>query len=432
MPGRNQQRSVFRALAQLTAIVALVAGAADSALAKKRPHKHKPRAAHAKVEPNFKPAYPARLLTRAEILATDPDRLARVGRHIVIGYHDYAAVKALVQRRAIAGVFITDHNVRGRSSDTTAWAMAELQAIRSSQGLPPLIIAADQEGGTVSRLSPPLKRQPSLSRVLQGLKTDAEMETAVRAYARTQAAELKRIGVTLNFSPVVDLNINPTFRGDGETRLRMRAISKDPQTVAKVAEWYCDTLADAGLMCTLKHFPGLGRAKRDTHVTSASIEASEEQLDSNDWIPFRRGMSKPNAVTMLGHVRVPAIDDLTPASFSLIVIRDLIRKKWNYDGLVITDDFSMGAVTRNKDGVGGAAIKAVQAGADIILVSFSEKHLDTVMSALIEADEKGELDARLNAESNARLTRTVTRFNANALPAAAPGAPGIKAADGPR
>ncbi len=422
----------MRALATTAAVIALIAAGIDHADARKRHHKTKPRPEAAKVEPKIKPAYPTRMLTRAEILATDPERLARIGRHLVIGYHDYAAVKALVQRRAIAGVFITDHNVRGRPTDATAWLMAELQAIRSSQGLPPLIIAADQEGGTVSRLSPPLKRQPSLARILRGLKTDTEIETAVRAYARTQAAELKRIGVTLNFSPVVDLNINPAFRGDGETRLRMRAISNDPQTVAKVAEWYCDTLAEAGLMCTLKHFPGLGRAKRDTHVTSASIEASEDQLDSNDWVPFRRGMSKPNAVTMLGHVRVPAIDDVTPASFSLIVIRDLIRKKWNHDGLVITDDFSMGAVTRNQDGIGGAAIKALQAGADIILVSFSEKHLDTVMSALIEADAKGELDARLGDESYARLSRTVTRFNANALPAATTLAPGIKSADGPR
>ncbi len=116
---------------------------------------------------------------------------------------------------------------------------------------------------------------------------------------------------------------------------------------------------------------------------------------------------------MLGHVRVNAIDSATPASYSQSVISTLIRKKWEHDGVVITDDFSMGAVTRSKVGVGGAAIKALQAGADIVRVSFSEKHLNTVMSALLEADEKGELDPKQSDASFTRLTRFITQSHAS-------------------
>lgn len=353
-----------------------------------------------------------KILKRDEILAADSTRLERIGRHIMIGYHGLQAVKALVERRAIAGVFITDHNVRGRKVEAIKADIDMLQAIRKEQGLPPLIIAADQEGGSVSRLSPPLKRQPSLGSLIAKAKSDEERRTIVEAYAVEQAAELSRLGVTLNFGPVVDLNLDPKMRSDGETRLRLRAISADPYTVAKVAGWYCDTLAEAGLMCTLKHFPGLGRVRRDTHVASAEIDVTEGTLELNDWVPFRRTMDRPNAVTMMGHVRVGVLDKTAPASYSQVVIGDLVRKNWNYDGLIVTDDFSMGAITRGKPGIGAAAVKALNAGTDVLLVSFSEKHLDTMMSALLAADEAGEIDHAALARSRARLDRVLSPLGA--------------------
>lgn len=355
-----------------------------------------------------------KILKRDEILAADSTRLERIGRHIMIGYHGLPAVKALVERRAIAGVFITDHNVRGRKVEAIKADIDMLQAIRKEQGLPPLIIAADQEGGSVSRLSPPLKRQPSLGSLIAKAKSDEERRTIVEAYAVEQAAELTRLGVTLNFGPVVDLNLDPKMRSDGETRLRLRAISADPYTVAKVAGWYCDTLAEAGLMCTLKHFPGLGRVRRDTHVASAEIDVTEGTLELNDWVPFRRTMDRPNAVTMMGHVRVGVLDKSAPASYSKTVIGDLVRKNWNYEGLIVTDDFSMGAITRGKPGIGTAAVKALNAGTDLVLVSFSEKHLDTMMSALLAADEAGEIDHEALARSRARLDRVLSPLGASA------------------
>lgn len=348
-----------------------------------------------------------RELSRAEILAADPVRLERIGRHIVIGFHSYSDVKALVEKRAIAGVFITDHNVRGRTAAAVKADIDRLQDIRKAQGLPPLVVAADQEGGSVSRLSPPLKRQPSLAYALAKAATDEERKPIVLSYARMQASELQRMGVTMNFGPVVDLKLNPKNRSDGETRLRLRAISADPYTVAKVAEWYCAGLSEEGIMCTLKHFPGLGRVTRDTHVASAEISASEGTLELNDWVPFRRVMKQPYAVTMLGHVRVGVLDKSAPASFSQTIIGDLMRGTWEHEGLLVTDDFSMGAVTRAKGGLGRAAVKSLNAGMDYVLLSYSEKHLNILMSALLAADEAGTLDANTLARSRARIDRVL-------------------------
>lgn len=345
------------------------------------------------------------VLTRAEILATDADRLTRVGQHIIIGFHDFGSLRALVEKQLIAGIFITTHNVAGHSAAQIKNQIDALQDIRRAQGMPPLIIAADQEGGQVSRLSPPLKKQQSLARALVGSNDDESRRKIVEDYAGVQAAELKRIGVTVNFGPVVDLNLANAKREDGETMLRQRAIAADPYLVTKAAGWYCATLAKAGIMCTLKHFPGLGRVARDTHIASGDISASEGMLELNDWVPFRRLMNRANVATMLGHVRVAAIDKDTPASFSKPVIGQLIRQTWEHDGLLITDDFSMGAISGSRDGVGGAAVKSINAGADLILVSFSEKYLDPVLSALIRADEEGALDVKTTEASRARITR---------------------------
>ena len=351
---------------------------------------------------------PLKLLPRAEILASDQGRLERLGRRLMVGFENFAEVKTLVEKRAIAGIFITDQNVRRRKAEDFAKDIRSLQDIRKSQGLPRLLIAADQEGGYVSRMSPPLKQQPSLGTLIAPLKTDADREKAVRAYADTQAHELERLGITMNFGPVVDLRLGGPGRDDGETHLYWRAISSDPYLIAKVAGWYCDALTKFNIICTLKHFPGLGRVMHDTHVSQGAIMASETKLELSDWVPFRHVMHQPGVATMIGHVRVMDIDATTPASYSEAVINTVLRARWHdSDSLLITDDFSMGAVIGSKDGIGGAAIRAVNAGVDLVLLRDSVKYFDTVMSALIEADVNGELDKKRQNASHERLGRYV-------------------------
>jgi len=354
-----------------------------------------------------RPARPHKLLTRDEILSSDPARLERLGGRLVVGFDNFADVRPLVEKKAVAGIFITDHNVRGRKAQDVAKDIDGLQNIRRQQGLPRLIVAADQEGGYVSRLSPPLKWQPTLGMLIEKLKTDNEREKAVRHYAEMQAHELERLGITMNFGPVVDLRLGYASRNDGETRIYWRAIDKDPYLVAKVATWYCDTLTKFNIICTLKHFPGLGRVTRDTHVLSADLTASETQLELTDWLPFRRVMTEPGVATMIGHVRVDAVDKTTPASFSDTVINTVARPRFENDGLLITDDFSMGAVTKSKDGIGGAAVKALNAGVDLILLCALDQNYDILMSALIEADRAGEISLSRENETHERLKRYV-------------------------
>jgi beta-N-acetylhexosaminidase len=345
--------------------------------------------------------------TRRQVIDANPLRLEKLGRHLIVGYRDLAEVRRLVRLRAIAGVFLSGHNVRGKSIAEVREEIRSLQSERQKQGLPPLWIATDQEGGIVSRLSPPLTRQPPISQIVERYSVTVQREQAIRQFASTQARELADLGVNLNFAPVVDVNhqiINPN---DRFTRVYRRAISTDPAVVAQVAGWYCAALEEAGVRCTLKHFPGLGRVFEDTHLSDARLPDPVAELENTDWVPFRVLMRECRAFTMLGHVRLTAIDKERPVSISPPVIAGMLRGNWKHDGVLITDDFSMSGVYRSAAGIENGSIDALNAGVDLILISWDPAQYYRVMNTLLKADEQGRLDSKVLRRSDRRLGRAV-------------------------
>jgi beta-N-acetylhexosaminidase len=346
---------------------------------------------------------------RYEVLGADPALLERLGRHIVVGYRDVDELNALIERRAIAGVFLTTRNVRGRDATAIRQEIADMQAVRRRQGLPNLLITTDQEGGVVSRLSPPLERMPPLSEIVARHPLSAERRAAVRDYAAAQARDLADLGVNVNLAPVVDLDHGIVNPGDRLTRISTRAISADPQIVADVAEDYCAQLSEHRVRCTLKHFPGLGRVVADTHLEPADLALPPSELASTDWLPFRALMRRHDIIVMLGHARLTAVDAVRPVSFSQAVVRGLLRTDWGYDGLLMTDDFSMGAVTRSPEGIGGGSVEALNAGVDLILVSYDPDQFYLVMHALIGAVRAGVLHDDALGQSDQRLAKAWNR-----------------------
>jgi len=345
---------------------------------------------------------------RREVMSADPDRVADLGRHLVVGYRDFSELTTFVERRAIAGVYIARRNVQDRSEAAIRSDIDALQAIRRRQGLRPLLIATDQEGGMVSRLSPPLPIRPSLASVVSALGPE-ERRRAVQTYAAQQAQDLKQLGVNVNFAPVVDLNHGVVNPNDRLTRISQRSISSDPQVVSEVAATYCAVLTAAGVHCTLKHFPGIGRVFEDTHMQSADLTANPEVLAATDWVPFRALARHDDVFMMLAHVRLRALDRERPASFSPAVVGKLLRGEWGHDGILITDDFSMGAVYYSPEGIGGGGIEALNAGIDLILISYDPEQFYAIMQALLTADRGGRLDQATLAASRRRLDRVLDR-----------------------
>jgi beta-N-acetylhexosaminidase len=343
---------------------------------------------------------------RHYVLHADTTRLERMGRHLVVGYRSPAALSELIRLRSIAGVFLSSHNVRGKTVPQIKAQVQSWQSMRKRQGLPPLLIATDQEGGVVSRLSPPLPHMPGLSEIVANHSDSRDFEDVIRKFGEKQGRELAEIGVNLNFAPVVDLNHDVRNPYDQFTRIFERAVSSDPKVVTQVARWYCEALEQAGVRCTLKHFPGLGRVFEDTHLRAASLDTPLSELSHSDWAPFRELMNT-GAFTMLGHVRLTAVDAKLPVSISHAIIAGMLRNDWKHDGVLITDDFSMRAVHSSAAGAESGSVMALNAGVDLILVSWDSDQYYYVMYALLKADEQGKLDKEMLRRSDERLKRAI-------------------------
>ena len=188
---------------------------------------------------------------RSEVLHAEPARLEKLGRHVIVGYRDIDELRQLIERRAIAGVFVTQHNVRGMDVASIRREIDAWQEIRRRQGLPPLLIATDHEGGMVSRMSPPLDRPTTLGEIVRSHRDQAERLIAVRQYAAKQGRALASLGINLNFAPVVDLDHGVVNQRQfcGSAGAISAITGRDCRR-----RQYCVALSAAGVRCTLKHF----------------------------------------------------------------------------------------------------------------------------------------------------------------------------------
>ena len=353
-------------------------------------------------------AYEARFhWQKRQVLQADANALARLGQHVIVGYRDPGELRALIERRAIAGVFVTTRNIRHLNAEAIRAEIASFQAIRKRQNLQPLLIATDQEGGAVSRMSPPLPRDVTLGEIVSLHADPAERLMAIRQFATRKGKALADLGVNLNFAPVIDLNHNIVIAGDRYTRIQQRAISDDPKIVTEAAGAYCEGLIGTGVHCTLKHFPGLGRVVEDTHLDDADLTAPLAVLEATDWMPFRRLMNRQGVFTMLGHARLTAMDRVMPASASRAVVAGLLREQWKHDGILVTDDFSMGAIYGAPGGLPAAGVASLNAGVDLILISYDTDLYYPVMHAMMKADAAGRVDRTQLDRSADRIERIV-------------------------
>ncbi|WP_432723654.1 hypothetical protein R0381_000872 [Jeongeupia wiesaeckerbachi] len=330
-----------------------------------------------------------------------PPALAQaLGRHFIIGYTDESELRELIRRGLIGGVFVTRRNLQGHDAESLQRMIAGWQTLSRQHGFARLLIATDHEGGIVARMSPPLPSQPALGTLLSG--SDAPARIAMD-YGRQQGEGLARLGITLNLAPVVDLDHGVRNPDDRYSKISSRALASSPALVGTAAAAYCAGLAQRHVQCTFKHFPGLGPVYEDTHADGARITTPLATLLQHDLQPFRQLMRNGHSVTMLAHARLAAVDDSYPASSSPAVVQTLIRQQWGYNGVLMTDDLSMGAARDQAGGLDAAVRRALNAGVDILLVSWDPALYYPLMTALLADHGAGRLDPVALARSDARL-----------------------------
>lgn len=227
-------------------------------------------------------------------------------------------------------------------------------------------VLIDQEGGRVQRLAPPLWPQYPTARSMGDIfrKNFQKGRDAVRDTNRAIALDLRDLGINVNCAPVMDVLTPDTHDIIGD-----RAFCNDAEVVAALAGEVCRTYSESGIIPIIKHIPGHGRATSDSHLELPVVNASLEELDKTDFVPFREMQRRPYSEAcwaMTAHVIYTAIDDAAPATCSRKVIYDIIRERLGFSGLLVSDDLSMEALAMY-GGLDYRAEKVLRSGCDIAL-----------------------------------------------------------------
>lgn len=243
----------------------------------------------------------------------------------------------------------------------------------------PLLIGADMERGAGQQFAgatglPPLAAIASLG--------DVEL---VRRAARHTAREARTMGVNWDYAPVCDLDVEPDNPIVGT-----RSLGSDPATVARLAAAWVDACQAEGVLACAKHFPGHGRTTADSHAELPTVTASADTLNNSDLVPFRATIDAGVAAIMTAHVAYPALDPSgAPATLSREILEWLLRQRLRFDNLIVTDALIMEGVLQGAGGEPAAAVRAIQAGCDLLLYP---KDLRAVEAALRQAVQTRQID----------------------------------------
>jgi beta-N-acetylhexosaminidase len=267
----------------------------------------------------------------------------------------------------------------------------------------PALIAVDQEGGLVQRVRAPATQWPPM-RSHDGLAAPEDEDLAAQV-GRALGDELRALGFDIDFAPVLDVHTNPANPVIGD-----RAFGTEPETVARRALAFARGLDEAGVLGCGKHYPGHGDTHTDSHHELPRVDHGRERLDRVELLPFARAAAAGIPMLMTAHVVYTALDPVRPATLSPAVMTDLLRGQLGYRGVAVSDDLDMRAIADHL-GAGEAAVAAVRAGCDVLLLCRDEAHQLAAEAALVREAERDALFRQRIGESAARV-RAMKRAHA--------------------
>jgi len=328
-----------------------------------------------------------------------PSGLRRqIGQLAFLGFNGTTVpveLRSLAREFDIGGVVLFARNVDGPEQ------VAEL-AFEAARLVPetPLWVAVDQEGGRVARLRRPFTEWPPMA----ALGRSGNPDLAAR-FGRALARELRSVGVSLDFAPVVDVLTQEKNPAIGD-----RALSGNPEKVATMATALIEALQSEGVAGCAKHFPGHGDTSVDSHLELPLVEHPPDRFDQIDFVPFRAAIRADVASIIVAHLLVPAFDEDVPASLSRRVVTQELRTRLGFENLILTDDLGMKACAA-KYPPAIAAVKAVAAGHDgVLLCDPNPGQQAAALEALVHALEDGTLSYSQVESSVARHARLKAIF----------------------
>lgn len=304
-------------------------------------------------------------------------------------------LRSLAREFDLGGVILFARNVV--APDQVAEVSREAQTLAHEL---PLWVSVDQEGGRVARLKAPFTEWPPMMTL--GRSGD---ERLAERFARALAAELKAVGISLDYTPVLDIHTNPRNPVIGD-----RALAERAEDVARLGRTIITTLQAEGVAACGKHFPGHGDTSTDSHHDLPLIEHPPDRLQAVELVPFKAAIEAGVAAIMTAHILIPAYDDERPATLSPAVVDGVLKRDLAYRGLVLSDDLDMRAISR-RYGLGEATVAAVAAGCDAVLMcGAGQEQQVAALEAVIRALENGTLPEKRVEDAIARHRRVKERF----------------------
>jgi len=299
------------------------------------------------------------------------------------GYEISPQEREMLSHPMVGGVILFTRNFQ--SLPQLRDLLIDIHAIRA----PRLLVAVDQEGGRVQRFREGFVHLPAVSRLGQIYKENRKnARECAELTGWLMASELLSIGIDISFAPVLDLDYGiSTVIGD-------RAFHRKPEIVADLAHFYMIGMRKAGMAATGKHFPGHGAVHADSHTDLPVDERRFVDLQADDLVSFERMIHYDIPALMMAHVVYPGVDD-KPASFSSVWIKDILRGRMGFEGIIFSDDLTMVAA-QSMGSYSERATQALKAGCDMVLICNSPEGRDDVLQNMCDYD---------NPASHLRLIR---------------------------
>jgi len=323
-----------------------------------------------------------------------------VGQHFIVDFSGpeiTPELERLVRDGRIGGVILFAKNVRTTAQVRTL--TADLQHLAAEAGLPPLLVTIDQEGGVVNRLVEGFTVFPGA----MALGATGRAEDAAAA-GRITALELRAVGINTNHAPVLDVNTNPANPVIG-----IRAFGDDPALVSRLGVAYLQAAQAAGVLTTVKHFPGHGDTALDSHLDLPTVAKDPARLRGEELRPFAEAIRAGADGVLSAHIVYPAFDSTRPATLSAHVMQGLLRGELGFEGVVFTDSMEMKAIS-DRWSRGAAAVEALRAGCDFILACGRPDGQWAAIEAVRQAVTDRSVDGAAMRASEARIARVKARY----------------------
>mgnify|MGYP000870743181 FL=1 len=324
----------------------------------------------------------------------------KIGQLLIVGIDGYnideKTIK-MIQKYHIGGFILFNRNIQ--DANQTISLINSLKETNESNDIS-LFISLDEEGGRVTRLPHEFIKTPSSKKI--GKKDD---EIFTYEIGKTIGRNVKSLGFNLDFAPVLDIFSNPNNTVIGD-----RAFGTNPKIVWKHGIQLMNGIKSENIIPVIKHFPGHGDTTVDSHEDLPFIDKNLGQIENFELIPFKKAIEKGAEVIMVSHIMLPNIDEANPATLSEKIINNILREELGFDGVIITDDMTMGAIVKNYD-IGDASVKSLKAGSDIILVCHDYENYIKVINAIKDAVDNGEISLDCINQKVYRILKLKEKYN---------------------